>query len=66
MERKIKNCIVCFIVLFFMGFTTVKADTLGRLVISCPIENVSVSLYRVADTEMNLVSPFSKYSVSFK
>lgn len=66
MERKIKNCIVCFIVLFFMGFTTVKADTFGSLVISCPIENVSVSLYRVADTEMNLVSPFSKYSVSLK
>lgn len=42
----------------FMGFTTVKADTFGSLVISCPIENVSVSLYRVADTEMNLVSPF--------
>ena len=66
MERKIKNCIVCFIVLFFMGFTTVKADTFGSLVVSCPIENVSVSLYRVADTEMNLVSPFSKYSVSLK
>ena len=66
MERKIKNCIICFIVLFFMGVTTVKADTFGSLVVSCPIENVSVSLYRVADTEMNLVSPFSKYSVSLK
>lgn len=66
MERKIKNCIVCFIVLFFMGLTTIKAETLGSLVISCPIENVSVSLYRVADTEMNLVAPFSKYSVSLK
>lgn len=66
MERKIRNCIICFIVLFFMGVTTIKAETLGSLVISCPIENVSVSLYRVADTEMNLVSPFSKYSVSLK
>lgn len=66
MERKIRNCIICFIVLFFMGVTTIKAKTLGSLVISCPIENVSVSLYRVADTEMNLVAPFSKYSVSLK
>lgn len=66
MERKIKNCIVCFIVLFFMGFTTVKADTLGSLIVSCPQESMSVSLYRVADTKYNLVDSFSKYSVSLK
>ena len=66
MKRKFCRVIVCFLALFFFSFTTIKADTLGSLIVSCPQESMSVSLYRVADTEYNLVGSFSKYSVSLK
>lgn len=42
-----------------------KTD-LMNLVVTCPVSNMQVSLYRVADENYNLVDPFSQYSIDLK
>lgn len=42
-----------------------KSD-LMNLDVSCPVSNMQVSLYRVADENYNLVDSFSKYSIDLK
>ena len=37
-----------------------------NLVVSCPVSNMQVSLYRVADVNYKLVDSFSRYSVDLK
>ena len=37
-----------------------------NLVVNCPVSNMQVSLYRVADENYNLVDAFSKYSIDLK
>lgn len=37
-----------------------------NLVVTCPVSNMQVSLYRVADENYNLVDSFSQYSIDLK
>lgn len=37
-----------------------------NLVVNCPVSNMNVSLYRVADENYNLVDSFSRYSIDLK
>lgn len=37
-----------------------------NLVVNCPVSNMQVSLYRVADENYNLVDSFSRYSIDLK
>ena len=47
--------------------TTLFAKTdLMNLVVNCPVSNMQVSLYRVADENYNLVDSFSQYSIDLK
>lgn len=46
---------------------TLFADSdLMNLVVTCPVSNMQVSLYRVADENYNLVDSFSQYSIDLK
>lgn len=46
---------------------TLFADSdLMNLVVTCPVSNMQVSLYRVADVNYNLVDSFSHYSIDLK
>ena len=42
-----------------------KTDFMN-LVVTCPVSNMNVSLYRVADENYNLVDSFSSYSIDLK
>lgn len=47
--------------------TTLFAKTdLMNLTVTCPVSNMQVSLYRVADENYNLVDSFSHYSIDLK
>lgn len=47
--------------------TTLFAKTdLMNLTVTCPVSNMQVSLYRVADENYNLVDSFSQYSIDLK
>lgn len=47
--------------------TTLFAKTdFMNLVVTCPVSNMQVSLYRVADENYNLVDAFSHYSIDLK
>lgn len=47
--------------------TTLFAKTdFMNLVVTCPVSNMQVSLYRVADENYNLVDSFSQYSIDLK
>lgn len=47
--------------------TTLFADSdFMNLDVSCPVSNMQVSLYRVADENYNLVDSFSQYSIDLK
>ena len=37
-----------------------------NLDVNCPVSNMQVSLYRVADEDYNLVDAFSHYSIDLK
>lgn len=62
--------IVCFVFLTLLCCLlpmTLFADSdFMNLVVSCPISNMQVSLYRVADENYNLVDSFSQYSIDLK
>ena len=42
-----------------------KSDFMN-LTVTCPVSNMQVSLYRVADENYNLVGSFSRYSIDLK
>ena len=47
--------------------TTLFAKTdFMNLIVTCPVSNMQVSLYRVADENYNLVESFSQYSIDLK
>ena len=47
--------------------TTLFADSdFMNLTVTCPVSNMQVSLYRVADENYNLVDAFSNYSIDLK
>lgn len=47
--------------------TTLFADSdFMNLTVTCPVSNMQVSLYRVADENYNLVDSFSQYSIDLK
>ncbi|WP_418564563.1 Cna B-type domain-containing protein [Holdemanella biformis] len=62
--------IVCFVFLTLLCCLlpmTLFADSdFMNLDVSCPISNMQVSLYRVADENYNLVDSFSHYSIDLK
>lgn len=62
--------IVCFVFLTLLCCLlpmTLFADSdFMNLVVSCPVSNMQVSLYRVADENYNLVDSFSHYSIDLK
>lgn len=62
--------IVCFVFLTLLCCllpTTLfaKSDFMN-LTVTCPVSNMQVSLYRVADENYNLVDSFSRYSIDLK
>ena len=62
--------IICFVFLTLLCCllpTTLfaKSDFMN-LVVNCPVSNMQVSLYRVADENYNLVDSFSHYSIDLK
>lgn len=62
--------IVCFVFLTllccFLPMTLFADSDFMNLVVSCPVSNMQVSLYRVADENYNLVDSFSHYSIDLK
>ena len=62
--------IVCFVFLTllccFLPMTLFADSDFMNLVVNCPISNMNVSLYRVADENYNLVDAFSHYSIDLK
>ena len=62
--------IICFVFLTLLCCLlpmTLFADSdFMNLVVNCPISNMQVSLYRVADENYNLVDAFSHYSIDLK
>lgn len=62
--------IVCFVFLTllccFLPMTLFADSDFMNLVVNCPVSNMQVSLYRVADENYNLVDSFSRYSIDLK
>lgn len=62
--------IVCFVFLTLLccllPMTLFADSNFMNLDVSCPVSNMQVSLYRVADENYNLVGSFSRYSVDLK
>lgn len=62
--------IVCFVFLTllccFLPMTLFADSDFMNLVVNCPVANMNVSLYRVADVNYNLVDSFSHYSIDLK
>ena len=62
--------IVCFVFLTllccFLPMTLFADSDFMNLDVSCPVSNMQVSLYRVADENYNLVDAFSHYSIDLK
>lgn len=62
--------IVCFVFLTLLCCLlpmTLFADSdFMNLTVTCPVSNMQVSLYRVADENYNLVDAFSRYSIDLK
>lgn len=62
--------IVCFVFLTllccFLPMTLFADSDFMNLDVNCPISNMNVSLYRVADENYNLVDSFSRYSIDLK
>ena len=62
--------IVCFVFLTllccFPPMTLFADSDFMNLVVNCPVSNMQVSLYRVADVNYNLVDAFSHYSIDLK
>lgn len=62
--------IVCFVFLTllccFLPMTLFADSDFMNLTVTCPVSNMQVSLYRVADENYNLVDAFSHYSVDLK
>ena len=50
----------------FLPITLVADSDFMNLVVNCPVSNMQVSLYRVADENYNLTGKFSGYSVDLK
>lgn len=50
----------------FLPMTLFADSDLMNLVVNCPVSNMQVSLYRVADENYNLVDSFSQYSIDLK
>lgn len=50
----------------FLPMTLFADSDFMNLVVNCPISNMQVSLYRVADENYNLVDAFSHYSIDLK
>ena len=64
--KKFLRTLLCFIFIACLG-TTVFADSTSSLTISCPVEGMSLSLYRVANFDgdaFTLTPVFSHYPVS--
>lgn len=62
--------IVCFVFLTLfcclLPMTLFADSDFMNLVVNCPVSNMQVSLYRVADVNYNLVDAFSHYSIDLK
>lgn len=62
--------IVCFVFLTllccFLPMTLFANSDFMNLDVSCPVSNMQVSLYRVADENYKLVDSFSRYSIDLK
>lgn len=62
--------IVCFVFLTllccFLPMTLFADSDFMNLDVSCPVSNMQVSLYLVADVNYNLVDSFSHYSIDLK
>lgn len=62
--------IICFAFLTllccFLPMTLFADSDFMNLVVNCPVSNIQVSLYRVADENYNLVDSFSHYSIDLK
>lgn len=62
--------IICFAFLTllccFLPMTLFADSDFMNLVVNCPVSNMQVSLYRVADENYNLVDAFSHYSIDLK
>lgn len=50
----------------FLPMTLFADSDFTNLDVSCPVSNMQVSLYRVADVNYNLVDAFSHYSIDLK
>ena len=50
----------------FLPMTLFADSDFMNLTVTCPVSNMQVSLYRVADENYNLVDSFSQYSIDLK
>lgn len=65
MKRIVYFVFVLLLCCFLPTTLFAKTDFMN-LVVNCPVSNMQVSLYRVADENYNLVDSFSQYSIDLK
>ena len=64
--KKIVYFVFVLLLCCFLPTTLFAKTDFMNLVVNCPVSNMQVSLYRVADENYNLVDAFSKYSIDLK
>lgn len=64
--KKVFYLIFISLLCCFLPMTLFADSDFMNLVVNCPVSNMQVSLYRVADENYNLVDAFSHYSIDLK
>ena len=64
--KKIVYFVFVLLLCCFLPTTLFAKTDFMNLVVTCPVSNMQVSLYRVADENYNLVDSFSQYSIDLK
>lgn len=64
--KKIVYFVFVLLLCCFLPTTLFAKTDLMNLTVTCPVSNMQVSLYRVADENYNLVDSFSQYSIDLK
>lgn len=64
--KKIVYFVFLSLLCCFLPMTLFAKTDFMNLVVNCPVSNMQVSLYRVADENYNLVDSFSSYSIDLK
>lgn len=64
--KRILYFVFLFLLCCLLPTTLFAKSDFMNLTVTCPVSNMQVSLYRVADENYNLVDAFSRYSIDLK